>query len=281
MKNKISITLDENIISGIDALVDGIYIRNKSQAIEYLLKKTLSGSNKAIFLCGGTPKRTESGKLRPCANFLGTPSIIHNIRFLRSHGFREIIIVANKTSLAELENEISHAKISGVEVKYHDDGETSQGSMDSLRRVKGIDGTTLVVFGDQLLINSNMQNFWKTHLIYKAEATLYVQAFLEKTENAGVVSMEGNLITSFVQKPGHNFSLIHFSGTFIMEPEMLHHKGHSLEYDIFPELAKNKKLVGYLSEKPIHHFHTDKEIAAIEKLLKSGDNAPRPQAKRN
>ena len=84
MKNKISITLDESVISELKTIVDGIYIRNTSQAIEYLLKKTLSGNNKAVFLCGGGDSvRTDNGKLRPCLSLFKTTVIAHNINFLK------------------------------------------------------------------------------------------------------------------------------------------------------------------------------------------------------
>ena len=45
MKERITITLDEKILKNIDSIVDRIYIRNRSQAVEFLIKKTL-GENK-------------------------------------------------------------------------------------------------------------------------------------------------------------------------------------------------------------------------------------------
>jgi len=269
MKEKISITLDESVIEEIKTMVDGVYIRNTSQAIEYLLKKNLSGNNKAIFLCGGgTFKRTENNNFRPCAPFMGTTVIAHNIRFLKNNGFSEVIIVAQKPNLEEVRFVLSKEKINGVDIKYVENAEDTQGSMDTLRTSTILLGTTLIAFGDVIFYNNNIQNFWKTHLLYKGVSTLYLQAFTEKIGHAGVVSMEGNQITSFVQKPGTQFSLIHFSAVFITEPSILDYEGHSLEYDIFPQLAKKKQLIGYMSEKPIHHFHTEKEIKELEKQLK-------------
>ena len=265
MKEKISITLDESVIEGIKTIIDGIYIRNTSQAVEYLLKKTLSGNNKAVFLCGGgTFKRTEDGYFRPCTPFMGTTVIAHNIRFLKSNGFREVVIIAQKENLDEIKQALKNEKIPGMEIKFVENAENSQGSMVSMRLPGIITGTTLVAFGDVILHNNNIQNFWKTHLLYKGTATLYIQSFVKKSGNAGVVSMEGNQITSFVQKSGKIFSLIHFSAVFIAEPSILDYEGHSLEYDIFPQMAKKRQLIGYLSEKPIEHFHSHKEIKEIE-----------------
>lgn len=269
MKEKISITLDESVVGGIKAIIDGIYIRNTSQAIEYLLKKNLSGNNKAVFLCGGEKAvRTKSGKLRPCLPFIKTTVIAHNIKFLRNNGFSEVMIIAKKPNLDEIQKAISKENISGIEVKYAETIGTPKGSMDIVRIPGVLTGTTLFAFGDILFFNNNIQNFWKTHLLYKGTATLYVQAFVKKSGHAGVISMEGNQITNFVQKSGQEFSLLHFSAVFIAEPNILDYEGHSLEYDIFPQLAKKKELIGYLSERPIHHFHSEEELDEIEKVIK-------------
>jgi NDP-sugar pyrophosphorylase family protein len=269
LKEKISITLDESVIDGIKTIVDGIYIRNTSQAIEYLLKKTLSGNNKAVFLCGGgNSVRTESGKLRPTMPFMKSTVIAHNIRFLKNNGFSEVLIIARKPNLSEIELALSKEKITGIDIKYIETIEPTQGSMDTLRVSGVLTGTTLFAFGDIIFFNNNIQNFWKTHLLYKGTATLYIQSFVKKSGHAGVVSMEGNQITSFVQKSGQDFSLIHFSAVFIAEPSILDYEGASLEDDIFPKLAKKKELIGYMSEHPIHHFHNEEEVKIAEKAIK-------------
>ena len=269
MKEKISITLDESVVEGIKTIIDGIYIRNTSQAIEYLLKKTLSGNNKAVFLCGGGDSvRTATGKLRPCIPFLKSTVIAHNIKFLRSNGFSEVMIIAKKPNLDEIEEALNKEKITGIDIKYVETIEIPQGSMDTVRVSGVLTGTTLFAFGDIVFFNNNIQNFWKTHLLYKGTATLYIQAFVKKSGHAGVVSMEGNQITSFIQKSGQEFSLIHFSAVFIAEPGILDYEGHSLEYDVFPQMAKKKQLIGYLSERPIHHYHSTEELKLIEKIIK-------------
>ncbi|MFA6420287.1 MAG: sugar phosphate nucleotidyltransferase [archaeon] len=269
MKEKISITLDGSVINQIKNIIDGIYIRNTSQAIEYLLKKTLSGNNKAIFLCGGESNKTETDYFRPCTPFLKTTVIAHNIRFLRSNGFNEVTIIAQKRNLERIEQVLSKEKIPNIDINFVENPPYPKGSMDTLRSAGILTGTTLFAFGDIIFFNNNIQNFWKTHLLYKGTATLYVQAFMKKSGRAGVVTIEGNKITSFVQKSGQEFSLIHFGAVFIAEPNILDYEGHSLEYDIFPKMAKRKDLIGYLSENPIRHFHTEKELKLIEEEIKN------------
>ena len=52
-KVKISITLNENTLHDIDSIVDNIYIRNRSQAIEHLVKNSLGENKTAVILLGG------------------------------------------------------------------------------------------------------------------------------------------------------------------------------------------------------------------------------------
>ena len=41
MKKRVTITVDEKILKNADSIIDGIFIRNRSQAIEFLIKKSL------------------------------------------------------------------------------------------------------------------------------------------------------------------------------------------------------------------------------------------------
>ena len=59
MKERITITLDENLIKQIDKRIDGLDIKNRSQEIENLLSESL-GTNiprKAVLLVGGKGTR--------------------------------------------------------------------------------------------------------------------------------------------------------------------------------------------------------------------------------
>ena len=53
MKKRISITVDEKILKNVDSIVDRLYIRNRSQAVEYLIKKTLGEEKIAVILATG------------------------------------------------------------------------------------------------------------------------------------------------------------------------------------------------------------------------------------
>ena len=56
MKKKISITISEKTLHDIDNIIDYIYIRNRSQAIELLVNSSLGKNKIAVILSGGPEK---------------------------------------------------------------------------------------------------------------------------------------------------------------------------------------------------------------------------------
>ena len=52
-KRKISITLNEKLLNDVDSLVDNIFIRNRSQAIEHLVSNGIKENKAAVILLGG------------------------------------------------------------------------------------------------------------------------------------------------------------------------------------------------------------------------------------
>ena len=61
MKQKISITIDENTVRDIDGIIDHITVRNRSQAIEFLAKSALGENKVAVILSGGNESKLRVG----------------------------------------------------------------------------------------------------------------------------------------------------------------------------------------------------------------------------
>ena len=52
MKEKISVSMEKNLIERIDSVIDGEAVRNRSQALEYLVRNYFIGKvDQAIILC--------------------------------------------------------------------------------------------------------------------------------------------------------------------------------------------------------------------------------------
>ncbi|KKU49466.1 MAG: Nucleotidyl transferase [Parcubacteria group bacterium GW2011_GWA2_47_10] len=95
-KVRLTITLEEDLLKRVDSAIDGTKIRNRSHAIESLLKSSLSPTTtKVLILAGG-----EGVKFRPLTYELpkalipirGRPLLEHTLMSLRHQGFSEVII---------------------------------------------------------------------------------------------------------------------------------------------------------------------------------------------
>src|SRR3989338_9092066 len=96
-RQRITITLRDDIVKQADQLIDEIKIRSRSQAIEYLLTKTLFdfNINKVLILAGGN--RKEMGTLtkntpRSMILIKGKPILQHIIERLQSFNINQYII---------------------------------------------------------------------------------------------------------------------------------------------------------------------------------------------
>jgi len=51
-KVRVSLTLNSDVVGRIDRLVDGLYVRSRSEAVEEILSKFLEKEKTAVILCG-------------------------------------------------------------------------------------------------------------------------------------------------------------------------------------------------------------------------------------
>ena len=96
MKEKISITLDKNLLKSIDSVIDNLYIRNRSQAIEYLIKKVVDESKTAVIIAGGPEEKLKVSKdeYRIFAKIDNEMVMEKAIKTLRKNNFKEIFLIA-------------------------------------------------------------------------------------------------------------------------------------------------------------------------------------------
>ena len=272
MKSKLSITINQKTLKIVDSLIDNLYIRNRSQAMEHLVEKALGENKTAVILAGGYEKNLKISKeeYRPTAK-IGNSTIIElALKKLRESGFRNLFIVAKPIILKDIFQIIGDGSKYRVALNYVEEG-LEKGSADSLRLLKGrIKSPFLVVYSDIIFNQININNLWSAHLKQKAISTLMIESSLFDWEKAGVVKIEGNKIIEFIQRPPPKKigSYIFFSGIFVTEPEIFEYHGASLEYDVFPLLAQKGFLNSYLNSAPYFHFHTKEELKKMEPEIK-------------
>ncbi len=271
MKEKISITLDKGVIKNVDSIVDRLFIRNRSQAVETLLKNQLDKDKTAVVLLGGDEKRLKIGnEYIPTSKIKGVTLIERTIKKLRKNNFKEIYIVARKNILEAIFSILKTGSDYNVKIRYIEDKD-SVGSASSLKLIrKEINKTFLIVFGDILFDKIKIDNLWNFHIKNNSIATLSLITF-DKPSMKGEVFLDGNKVIKFSQKPKEElkkeYSYLVWCPICICEPDILQYSGSSLEEDVFPVLAKKDLLNGYVSAEREFHIHTKRDLEKANKLI--------------
>jgi len=251
MKERITITIDQQLLSEIDAQIDGTIIKNRSHAIELNISKCIQkkGIRQAVILAGGDLTVEQEGKDLPpfLININNRTIIEHNILMLRRQGIKEFIITVGKYK-DELVKLFGEGDKLGINIIYVEEKE-SLGTAGSLRNVsKYISGTFIVCNSDELK-DIDIKDMFEFHRKQACPATIAITTTPTPNEY-GVVVLNGNNVYSFIEKPqGSSPTNLINAGLYIFEPEVIKMTpdGYGrLELDVFPKLAASEDLSGYI-----------------------------------
>jgi len=260
-KTKISITINEKTLQDIDSIIDNVYIRNRSQAIEHLAKNALGENKAAVILLGGSEERLRISKddYRPTAKIKSSSVIELALKKLRENNFKTMFIVARHFLLTRLFEMLKDGTDYGVKINYIEE-KSSNGTADSLRLLRGkINSNFLVIYGDIIFNKINIEELWNDHIKQNAVATIMLTTSSKPSEK-GTVRVEGNKVLTFTQKPKKSDIYLVFSPIFVTESQIFEYTGTSLESDVFPELAEKGLLNGHLSSEKEIHIHSKRDI---------------------
>lgn len=248
MKDRVTLTLDSDILEKIDNRVDGVKIKNRSHAVELLLMRALSSNRlrKAIILAAGS----KSEYIEPLSmrQVLGKPILQWNIELLKRHGVKEFMICMSENASA-IREYLGNGEKFGIKVFYSEQ-EYPLGTAGSLKKVSDFITETVLVCNADDLKNINLDEMYEFHKDANKTCTIALTT-TDDPSHYGVALMNGNKIITFIEKPSKENSpsnLIN-SGLYIIEPEVLKHipEGYSVtEVDVFPKLANQDKLYGYI-----------------------------------
>ena len=274
MKSKISITLNEKILRDVDSIIDNIFIRNRSQAIEYLIKKSFKQTKTAVILAGESEKQEGKIKERYALKINHSTIIERALKKLRDSGFNTIYIIAPHEDLTRIFRIIGNGSDYNIKIEFIDE-EFSQGSGSALKLLKGkIKTTFLIVQCDLIFDHIDLNEFWNNHIQGKMTATMLLSSSLSCITPTkikfGRVTLHGNKIVSYIEKPSmKNLKSSLFSGGLVVaEPEIFSYPGKSLELNIYPELVRKGLLGGIVGSAEHLHVHTKEELIILRKKLK-------------
>jgi NDP-sugar pyrophosphorylase family protein len=250
-RERLTITLRNDLLKELDSRVDGIKVRNRSHAIEVLLSKTLESGKvkKAIILAGGkgTRMRPLTYEMpKPMIPLKGKPLIQHIIELCRKYEIRDIILSIGYLGdkIREHFGDGSHLGVSITYIEEHEEMGTAGPLLLAKEMLKG----PFLMFNGDVLSNIDLADLISFHSEQNGLATIALTQ-VEDTSSFGVARLKGHKIVGFVEKPkgGEDSKLIN-AGVYILQPEVLGYipKGKAmLERDVFPKLAEEGKLYGY------------------------------------
>jgi mannose-1-phosphate guanylyltransferase len=248
MKERVTLTVDTDILHQIDKTVDGFRIKNRSHAVELLLLKSLQTdiAAQAIILAAGKDKRLKQGVPIGMMPVQGNPIIEHLIELFKKFNVKDILIAVcyDKDKIIQHFGNGSHY---GVRIRYIEEDEPS-GTSNILKRARPfLTGSFFVTNSDELK-SVNLTDMYLTHKENNALVTIAL-TLSQDPKSYGVVSIEGIRIREFREKPKdkHHESKLINAGLYLFELEVIDMipSETTMFYDFFPVLAEKNKLMGY------------------------------------
>lgn len=276
-RHRLTITLRNDLVHQLDKLIDGARLRNRSHAIEYLLGRSLLPSaTKALILAGGA-----GVKLRPLTYELpkalipihGRPLIEHTIATLVGVDIRDLTCSIGHLG-DKVKAHIGDGSRFGARVRYVEQKPGTVGTAQAVRQALGPlgDQGSLLIWYADVLARVPIVDLLAFHEQSGSGATVAVTSTREPSE-WGVVTMSGSRVTDFTEKPktGTKSHLI-FAGIAVVNSNVLARIGSnmtSLEQELFPMLAREEKLSGYVFDGAWYDVSTPE---VYERVLKEWVN---------
>ncbi len=255
MKERITLTLERGLVEKIDKTVDQHRIKNRSHAIELLLRQAigLDKPTKALILAGGANYKTNKLKIlgtntpKSLMEIKGKTIIQYNIELLKKYGIIDILIsISNKSD--DIKKILGDGKKFGVTITYIEEKDPL-GTAGPVKLAKQFLKETFILCNADELKDIDLNDMFAFHAQNKSLATVALTTTQDPCKY-GVALLNGNKIMTFIEKPAkdHAPSNLINAGLYILEPEVINYipDGFArIETDVFPKLASEDRLCGY------------------------------------
>lgn len=272
MKSRASFTVDADVLSKLDTIVDNITYKSKSEAVEDILRKFFERQNTAIILCGGNFTLDGTETYRPLLK-IGNSTIIENtLGVLRLHGFRNVFISGQTSLLKELFKVLRNGEGYGIDIKYIDDN-SLKGSARALERVKQYVGsTTLFVPGDAIL-DIDLKDMLRFHASHNSVASVAISTAVNPGEEVSdKIVVKGNRVVTYERLLAPVRAKLIPTSLFVFDREIFKYippgeMDWDIRKDLLPLLAKDGILYGYLFGGNWIHVKTKDDVEKAKAIL--------------
>lgn len=270
MKVKVSLTIDEKLLRQAKGMIDGLSIRNTSQSIEWLLRRSLRERRAAVIMAGGDPKKLmTAGKYRPLLDIGGKTLIEDNLERVKKV-FNNIIIIGGTPVVTEIFKKIGDGNELGANITYIEEKEPL-GTAKTLELARQYIGSSFLFMPCDHWFDFDVKELLKFHARQDNIATLSVFQKTNFEWPVAVVEMEGEKITGYEEQPRKPKTHLRSTLIGIAEPSIFNRipagkVRWSLQENIFPELAKEGTLAGYPVAGNWVNISSPKDIELIRRL---------------
>lgn len=250
MKERVTLTIERDILEKVDQTVNHADVKNRSHAIEMMLIKAM-GEHKptmAVILAGSHTKQEDERLPRAMKRVQNKPLLEHNLLLLKKYGVKDIMIGLGENGDL-IKEYFTDGRELDMKITYLEE-EEPLGTGGPLYRLRGLVDKTFLLLNADELKNIDLEDMFEFHKRNNGLITMALTT-IEDPSKYGVAVMNGPKIMTFVEKPSkeHAPSKLINAGLYLLEPEVLRliPEGFSMiEQDILPKLAGQDKLVGYV-----------------------------------
>jgi NDP-sugar pyrophosphorylase family protein len=245
LKSRLTITLSPDVLARLDRRIDGKTLRNRSQAIETLLRESLTPSvSTAVILAGGDQAGEGVPALLPIA---GQALVSRTIHHLMGFGVNSFLVLAGEHE-EEIRALMGEGESVGASIRYLRERQP-RGTGGALKLAEPYLGTDpfLVIHGD-VLTDIDIADFIDFHFNENSLATIAVKP-RQAEQHFGQVILQGNRIIDFIESSREGGISIVNTGVYLFDPAILGLiEGTSktqLETRVFPRLARMGELSAF------------------------------------
>lgn len=263
-KERISISIDPEVLTLLDNSIDNINVLSRSEAVEKIIQKHVSEMKKCVILAGGDPCNLKAGSTyRPLIKIKGKYLIELIIEKARKAGYESIVIIGSKEVISEIYKILGEHGIEYIEEKNHlNTAKTLQLAKEKIK------STFLFIPCDHYFeIDLRDMEIYHRRNDYKCTLAVYSGTEYE-WKKSSVVKIEGNRITEYLETP--KYVETHLTSLLIgfAEPEIFEYIpsaeiSYSLQKDLFPELAKKGMLLGYIYSGKWKNIHSVEDVKSV------------------
>lgn len=274
-KTRITITIDPDIVKQIDAEVDGVLIRSRSEAIEKFVKQYLGQQRIAVILAGGGPdslRTVETADYRPLLPINDKTLVEYIIDKIIAAGFQKIIVIGQSSLIKAIYSAIAPNKSILESIEFIEESK-SLGTAKTLELARGLIKNDFLLVPCDTYFDFNLQDLYNFHLQQDTLATFAIYSRTSfDSKYKGVVEMDGFHIISHEERPKEPKSHLIKTMIGIMSPQIFEYIPPGpvewrIETDLLDRLIDQKKVIGYPVAGEWFNIHTLEDLKMLKSYL--------------